>query len=483
VILKSTNQTYMPLLGITEEQILNRIKFENPWWITGNIDEFYNSMKRRLYFSEFLPLVKEDKIKRAAVLMGPRRVGKTVIIFHSIQQLIQEGVDPKKIFYLSIETPIFNGIGIEELFKYCQKAVGKEDELKGFYVFFDEVQYLKNWEVHLKSLVDSYHQIKFVVSGSAAAALKLKSNESGAGRFTEFTLPPLTFHEYIHLKNLDQLIIPRQKKWNNHNLIVFDTIDIKILNKHFVDYINFGGYPEVSLSKDIQTNPRRYIKSDIVDKVLLRDLPSLYGIQDVQELNSLFTVIAFNSGNEFSYDNLSVSSGVSKNTIKKYISYLEAAFLIKMVNRIDLSGKKFKRANYFKIYLTNPSLRSALFSPIDATSGVMGNMVETAIYAQWFHRYWQTPYYARWKNGEIDIVGLNSDDLKPAWAVEIKWSNRYYEKQSELKSLSSFLTKNKLKRAIVTTIDITAEIELDDFIFDYMPSALYCYTVGRRTLE
>ena len=215
----------------------------------------------------------------------------------------------------------------------------------------------------------------------------------------------------------------------------------------------------------------------------MRDLPSLYGIQDVQELNSLFTVIAFNSGNEFSYDNLSVSSGVSKNTIKKYISYLEAAFLIKVVNRIDLSGKKFKRANYFKIYLTNPSLRSALFSPIDANSKVMGNMVETAIYAQWFHRYWQTTYYARWKNGEVDIIGLTTDDLKPAWAVEIKWSNRYFEKQKELKSLKSFLAKNSLKKAIVTTINITAEIELDDFTFDYMPSALYCYTVGRRILS
>jgi len=473
----------MSLLGITEEQILNKIRFENPWWITGQIDHFYKSMKRRLYFSEFLPLVTESKIKRAAVLMGPRRVGKTVMIFHTIQQLINDGIDPRKVFYLSIETPIFNGIGIEDLFKYCQKAVGKEEELKDFYVFFDEVQYLKNWEVHLKSLVDSYHYIKFVVSGSATAALKLKSNESGAGRFTEFTLPPLTFHEYIHLKNLDHLIISKQKKWNNHDLIVFDTINIKILNEHFLNYINFGGYPEISLSEDIQADPRRYIKSDIIDKVLLRDLPSLYGIQDIQELNSLFTVIAFNSGNEFSYDKLSVSSGVSKNTIKKYIGYLEAAFLIRVVNRIDLSGKKFKRVNYFKIYLTNPSLRSALFSPIDASSQVMGNMVETAIYAQWFHRYWQTPYYARWKNGEVDIVGLSSSDLKPAWAVEIKWSNRYYEKEKELKSLSSFLTKNKLKRAIVTTIDITAEIELNNLTFDYMPSALYCYTVGRRTLE
>ena len=92
-------------------------------------------------------------------------------------------------------------------------------------------------------------------SGSAAAALKLKSNESGAGRFTDFTLPPLTFHEYIHLKGLENLIIPQLKKWNNSSLTVFNTIDIEELNKHFINYINFGGYPEVSLSKEIQANP------------------------------------------------------------------------------------------------------------------------------------------------------------------------------------------------------------------------------------
>jgi len=473
----------LPLTRITEAQILDRIKFENPWWSRGGVDTFYSSMKKRLYFPAFFQMLIERRINRAVVLMGPRRVGKTVLIFHSIQKLIDRGIDPKKIFYLSIETPIFNGIGIEQLFKLCKKAVGKEEEREGFHVFFDEIQYLKQWEIHLKTLVDSHRQNKFVVSGSAAAALKLKSMESGAGRFTDFSLPPLTFHEYIHLKDLNGLIIPKTKKWNDKSFTIFSTIDIQKFNSHFVDYINYGGYPEVSLSKEIQANPGQFIKSDIIDKVLLRDLPSLYGIQDVQELNSLFTTIAFNSGNEFSYDNLSTTSGVSKNTIKKYINYLEAAFLIKVVNRVDMSGKKFKRANFFKIYLTNPSLRSALFSPIDGTASFMGNMAETAIYAQWFHRYWHTPYYARWKGGEVDIVGLSSTNLKPSWAVEIKWSNRFYTKPNELKSLMNFLTKNSLQRAIVTTIDITNELNYKGINLDYIPSSIYCYTIGRRTLE
>ena len=66
------------------------------------------------------------------------------------------------------------------------------------YVFFDEIQYMKHWETHLKVLVDSHANIKAVVSGSAAPALKLKSDESGAGRFTDILLPPLTV-SYTHL--------------------------------------------------------------------------------------------------------------------------------------------------------------------------------------------------------------------------------------------------------------------------------------------
>jgi hypothetical protein len=63
----------------------------------------------------------------------------------------------------------------------ARQTVGKPDELKGFFVFYDEIQYLKDWEIHLKSVIDTFLYSKFVGSGSAAAALKKKSQESGAG--------------------------------------------------------------------------------------------------------------------------------------------------------------------------------------------------------------------------------------------------------------------------------------------------------------
>jgi len=475
----------MALLPLSEEQVLDRLKQENPWWATGVVDEDYTKMQKRLYFELFFPLVEDISIKRAVILMGPRRVGKTVMIFHAIDSLLKNGVSPHQIAYVSVENPFFNKIPLEHLFKACLKATGKT-EPRGWYIFYDEIQYLKDWEVHLKSLVDSYPHVKFVASGSAAAALKLKSNESGAGRFTDFMLPPLTFNEYIHLLQLQNLIIPAKLEWDGNTTDFFESTNIALLNEHFLKYINYGGYPEIIFSEKLQVNPSRFIKSDIIDKVLLRDLPSLYGIQDVQELNSLFTSIAYNSGQEFSLEALSqASGGVEKNTLKKYIQYLEAAFLIKIVHRIDQNAKKFSRANYFKIYLTNPSLRSALFTPLQATDKLMGAMVETAIFAQWLQREWFEPWYARWhgrSQGEVDMVGLSPHNFKPVWALEIKWSNRYFENPGELKSLLGFCETNNLKSALVTSIDKSGTKQVKDIKLHFLPSALYAYTVGKNTI-
>ena len=234
----------MALLPYSEEQVLDRLRFENPWWVTGTVEEYYTSMQRRLYFDLFMPLVTGTDIRRAVVLMGPRRVGKTVMLYHAVQHLLENEVNPLKVAFVSIETPIYNKISLEQLFGFCRKAT-KQESPKGWYVFFDEIQYLKDWEVHLKSLVDSYPYTRFVVSGSVAAALRLKSNESGAGRFTDFMLPPLTFNEFIHLKQLNRLITETNPEWHGSLTKFYGTNNIHELNRHFLDYINYGGYPEV----------------------------------------------------------------------------------------------------------------------------------------------------------------------------------------------------------------------------------------------
>ena len=272
----------MEYTELLEKQIIGRLKVDNPWWSEGTIPEYYANMSPRLYLDIFYPLVRDMDLRRAMILMGPRRVGKTVMLYHTIARLIADGVSPQNIIYISVETPIYNKIALEQLFFLSKQILGKEiNDKEEYWVMFDEIQYLKNWEMHLKSLVDTYRNVKFVASGSAAAELKKRSDESGAGRFSDFSLPPLTFCEYIHMKGYDRLMIPQKIKWKGRDLDCYGTIDVAKLNKLFVDYINYGGYPEVVFSDTIRENPGQFIRHDIIDKVLLRDLPSLYGIQDV----------------------------------------------------------------------------------------------------------------------------------------------------------------------------------------------------------
>lgn len=470
---------------IPTNKIIERLQYENPWWLTGNIPEHFAAMNRRLYFDLFYPFVTEQEVRRAVVLMGPRRVGKTVMMFHAIGQLLEDGVKAHKIFFAGIDNPIYIHRSLQDVVNLCMDAV-KIDNLDGCFIFFDEIQYLKDWERHLKVLVDAYPKTKFIVSGSAAAALRWHSTESGAGRFTDFLLPPLTFQEYIHLKNQNHLLTQSEIEYGDIKVPYMIAWDIKALNKEFLHYINFGGYPEVVLSEKIQGDMGRFVKSDIVDKVLLRDLPSLYGIRDVQELNRFFTYIAYNTGMEFTYENMSSDSGISKDVIKKYLEYLESAFLIKVLNKVDVNAKRLKRITSFKVYLTNPSLRTALFSPVSETDAEMGNMVETAILSQWMHRENLDLNYARWKNGkyegEVDLVLVDNKHFKPVWAVEIKWSDRYFSKPAELKSLLKFTEANHFDKAVVTTIEKLGQNFYNEKTISFIPSSLYAFNVGVNTL-
>ena len=399
------------------------------------------------------------------------------MLHQAIDRLMKEGVRGSQITYVSVDHPLYHGLSLEQLLAWSGDAAGSEaGELR--YVFFDEIQYLKDWEVHLKVLMDDHPLTKVTVSGSAAAALRRRSHESGAGCFTDFLLPPLTFYEYLDL--LDELDLvthqSRDPSWKFH------ATDIDRLNERFLHYLNFGGYPEVIFSPAIQSDPGRFIKSDIIDRVLLRDLPSLYGISDIQELNQLFTTLAFNTAGEVSLQELSSNSGVAKNTLKRYMEYLEAAFLIKVVHRIDRSAKRFKRARSFKVYLTNPSMRSALFAPVDDGSQDVGHMAETAVFSQWFHQERASIYYSRWHGGEVDIVSLDAAE-RPQWAVEVKWSDRYPDRPLQLKSLLRFCDTNGLEHALATSRTIQRRVSASGLSIRFVPASVYCYTLGHKFIR
>lgn len=474
------------MISFPKEQILKKMITDNPWWINGSILNDFDTFKPRMFLKPFLELVSTLPNGRSILLLGPRRVGKSVMVFHTIRELLKNGIDQRKIFYLTVDAPLYSGMSLEEMVDYLMEASKSDGSKDGYYIFFDEIQYLKDWEIHLKVLCDTYRHIKFVATGSAAAALKMKSIESGAGRFTHFSLPPLLFCEYLSMIDELNLVIASNVDWFGEMTPGYQALDIAKLNQHYINYINFGGYPEVVTTMQLQKNPGRYIKEDIVDKVLLKDLPGLYGISDTRDLYRLFIHLVYRSGEEFSFEDLSKESGIRKDTLKRYVDYLESAFLIKVLHKIDENARRFQRVTTFKIFVTNPSIFAAIFSPLSQSDSAFNHLVETTVFSQLGNEK-DDLFFANWKkgriNGEVDFVRLNILSQKPDRAVEVKWSDRYYNNPGELKSLLTFMETNRLKGAVVTTISETGSLEMKCGTIHFVPTSLYSYTKGIETVK
>jgi uncharacterized protein len=463
--------------SIPPSEIKRRLALDNPWWAddAGHVREM-SRFPRRAHFARLCQIVFDSDIRRALVLMGPRRVGKTFLLRQFVAEALSRGRKPDDILYVSVDAPIYMGMS---LLKFLDLTGFTDSKDRVGVVIFDEIQYLRDWEVHLKDLVDTFPNIKFVASGSAAAALRLKSKESGAGRFTDFHLPPLSFAEFIAFRKRDDQLIRKEG-----GALESDVIDLQGLNSEFIDYLNFGGFPELIFFEQIKSDLERYVRNDIVDKILLKDIPNLYGINDIQELNRLFSVLAFNDGKEISLEALSQDAQVSKPTIRRYIEYLESAYLISVIDKIDINARRFVRQTQQKIYLTNPCMRAALFGPIAQDEHArIGHLAEAACFAQLVHGRWSGSFhYARTQTGEIDMVFLDKGTQKPLWAREIKWSNRLSDEKklrTECAELVAFCQKHNITSTVVTTRDTFAKVQIDSVEIIMIPTSVYCYRVAQ----
>lgn len=183
------------------------------------------------------------------------------------------------------------------------------------------------------------------------------------------------------------------------------------LQKHFHRYLMVGGFPELALSQD-DYYARRMLREDVVDKVLKRDIPSLFNIRNAAVLEKVFLYLCYNTSNVVNMATISKKlDNTPAVTLSNYIEYLKRANLIYLSYPVSLEGRKILKAKP-KVYIADAAIRSAVLMLDNVLVDLeeMGIMVETAVHKHIFAFYSRVKakvgYFRKVRDSEkeIDVV-------------------------------------------------------------------------------
>lgn len=401
------------IMAITsKEGVLKVLTAYNPWWKTGAVNPQMAKTYRRFAFYEAMKRMDQTSLRRTVILTGTRRVGKTTIQYQMIQALLERGIQPQKIVFVSMDHPMLKLSGINEVLECYHENVYADQDV---YYFFDEVQYAQDWDKWLKTIYDMQPDTQVVATGSASPALIRGNQESGAGRWSVIQVPTMSFYEYCELLNIDRPQIPENLKITpmlhmTQQQRTQIMMQLSKVQNHFNRYLQVGGFPELALAEN-DLMAQQIMREDVVDKVLKRDLPSLYNVRNATELERIFLYLCNVSSEIVSIEAIARElSGVSRPTVENYIQYLESANLIYQSWPVNMAGKKVLKASP-KIYIADAAIRNAVLmddslitNPVE-----MGKIVETAVYKHVAAFYYQQAtsvgYFRGGRKGkEIDIV-------------------------------------------------------------------------------
>lgn len=308
-----------------QDLVANIATDSNPWW---------ESPQRRL--APLLPWRRAlqptllahitSEARRAALLLGPRQVGKTTMLLQCVDDLVREGWPPANITYFDFSDRRLVGRKISPDLVATHRPPGFDPE-RPHVLLLDEVAKAEAWPEWLKQVVDRRtHRV--VATDSAAFALREAGRESGVGRWDSYHLEGLTYVEFLAL----------QARENESR-----TATERRLPSAFERYLARGGFPEYAAVDSVRL-VRDRIREDIGDKALGRDL--LEARVDTERVGVLFQYVMEDSGREFDANKVARAlsgSGTKADprSIARWISVLESTML---VTRLDnVAGTAFSR--------------------------------------------------------------------------------------------------------------------------------------------
>ncbi|WP_245905265.1 ATP-binding protein [Gelidibacter algens] len=347
-----------------------------------------NTIVFRMIYRVIEPAISKKFGKgKAIVLIGPRQVGKTTLL-NSI-------IHDKNHLFLDGDDPTFRNILQNINTKQLKTLIGNHE-----LVFIDEAQHIENIGLTLKLITDQFKNVQLLVSGSSAFEIKNLTNEPLTGRKWQYYLFPISWEEFEiysgHLKAVQQL-------------------EQRIL---------YGMYPDVITNLGEETE----ILKTLSDSYLYKDILAFHNLKKPEVLEKLMQALAYQIGQEVSYNELSQLLGIDKNTVSSYIDILSNNYVIfKLPSFSKNLRNEIKRKQ--KIYFYDNGMRNAIindFRPLDARQdkGALWEnfLISERVKRNTYHLLLSKSYFWRTTSQqEIDYIEVTNGAIS---AYEIKWNEK-----------------------------------------------------------
>lgn len=387
------------------------------------------------------------KPKFLKVITGIRRSGKSFLLKRLYRTLILNKIPAENILFLNFEDDRLNNyLSINKLRNIYELFISSVQKDKAVYLFLDEIQNISNREKFIRTIYDNTDNHIFI-TGSNAQLLSKEFSSTLGGRLLEYILFPFSFNEILNEKKLP---------FNN----AFKLAENKnSINKTLIEYLNYGGLFETF---NLPENAKITYRKSLIDKIIINDIVSRYKLESVELLQNILHFLEKNAGNIISYRKIANVAQSNENTVEKYVSYLENAFIIGKLKKFSWKTKSVFDINK-KFYFTDNIF--CMYADIE-------DKLENICYLHLIRKYGQQNIFLGRddKGKEIDFVVKRTDDSLLAVQVCYELNDNNLKREiSSLNLLKKHINNPENEYRIITmynilTKPITEKIEIINLI-------------------
>ncbi|MEK9673340.1 MAG: AAA family ATPase [Rhodospirillaceae bacterium] len=462
---------------LSERELLRRLEFDNPWWAfrTDTRVRFRHPATRGLAVPVIRRVLSDD-LDHPLVLAGPSGTGKTIVLRQALAAVVRGGLSPLRIAFLSLSAPIYTE---HDLVSLIDRFLARFEHVAAdkLCIFLDDLNYLPDGLAQLANLQKRMPQTR-LVAAMGAGAPRLTAGPAADGSVEVMILPPLDFNEFMTFRDAGDALGPLLPE--TADSLELSPMALARLNDEFARYITFGGFPSGIAAGREDEAPPALVRGGLLHDTLRRDLAGYAGVNDPHGLGRLFAILARNTAGEASIEELATATGVAKNTLRKYLDFLEDAFLIRRLPRLDKDGKPFQRQVLFKVYLTSPTLYTAMFGPVDPAAPEFARLVETAVVGHCYAKARMDRLaYASWKGGMVDLIELDEPGGRPQHLFQMDWREEVIASSEGPATMVNFAVRaNPDAHMTILTQSRGGPARRGAVDINLLPAALYAHWLG-----